>query len=68
MNQYSSASVLISFRLIKPGTRCFLMRKNVSAIGTCSGLVALARTCMSHNATPQEKVPHQLLLAYHLLE
>ena len=31
-----------------------VMRKNVSALGACSGLVTLARTCMSHDTAPQE--------------
>ena len=43
--RYSSAS-----ELMKPCTCCILMRKkNVSAVGASSGLVALARTYMSHD-------------------
>ena len=55
---YSSAS-----ELIKLCTRPILRRKkNVSALGTFLGLVPLARTCMRHNATQQEKMPHRSVL------
>ena len=33
-------------------------KKNAPSLGTCLGLLALARTCMSHNAAPQEKMLH----------
>ena len=46
--QNSSNPVLVSF----------CREKNVSALNTCSGLVTVARTCMSHDVAPQEKVLH----------
>ena len=56
--QYWSVS-----ELIKPYTHGILMgKKNVSTLGACSGLFALARTCMSHNTTPQEKMLHRSAL------
>ena len=50
--------------LVKPGTHFILMKKNVSALCACSPLVSLARTGIRHNATPQEKMLHQLSLAH----
>ena len=60
--RYLSASGLITAHI-----HCILMRKNISALGTCSGLIALARTRMRHDATLQEKMLHHLLLACHLV-
>ena len=61
--QYSSAS-----ECIKPGICRILMRKNVSALGVCSPLITLARTCMSHHPSPQEEMLSQSSLARHSLE
>ena len=44
--------------LVKPCTCHILMRKNVLALGAGSGLIALARTCLSHDAAPQEEMLH----------
>ena len=46
----------------KPVLVAFWWEKNVSALGACLGLVALVRTCMSHEATPQEKTLYCLVL------
>lgn len=58
--------------LVKAGTRCILMRKTVSALATCSPLVALARTFYAFDKTidgaPQEKALHLLSPACHLWE
>ena len=40
----------------------FWQGKNVSALSPCSGLIILARTCMSHDAIPQENMPHRSVL------
>ena len=45
-------------QLVKSSTCRVLMRKDVSALGACSGLIALARACMSHNTAPQKKTRH----------
>ena len=45
----------LALELIKPGTHRILMKEHVSALGACSGLIARARICMSHDAAPQEK-------------
>ena len=37
-------------------------QKNVSAVSACSGLIALARTFMSHTTIPQEKMLHHSVL------
>lgn len=55
---YSHTSVLVGFRTHQILYSHFDERKNVSALGTCSGLIALARACMSHSSTPQEKMLH----------
>ena len=47
---------------VKPCARCTWTRKNVSALGTCSGLAALARTCMSYAAAPRENTLHRPVL------
>ena len=55
--------VLVGLRLVKPYTHCILMRKkNVSAPATFPELIALAGTCMSHNAALQEKTLHHSVL------
>ena len=46
--------------LAKPCTHHVLMRKTCfGTFGTCSGLIVLARTCMSQHAAPQEKTRHR---------
>ena len=58
--QHLSAS-----ELVKPCTHCSLLRKNVSALGTCLRFAALARTCMIHNTAPQVKTLwHSVLLGF----
>ena len=54
-------------QLVKSSTCRVLMRKDVSALGACSGLIALARACMSHNTAPQGEMLHHLSLARYLL-
>ena len=44
--------------LVKHSTHHIFMRKKVSALGFCWGLVAIARTCLSHHAALQEKMLH----------
>ena len=49
--------------LIKPCTRHILMRKKIfSELGACLGFVALSRTCMCHDTSPQEKMLHSSVL------
>ena len=43
---------------LNPVLAAFWWEKNVSALGACSGLVALAQTCLSHAAALQEQVLH----------
>ena len=50
LNKYSHTS-----ELLKPCTRCILMRKNVSSLSTCSGRLTPATACVSHEAMPQDK-------------
>ena len=58
---YLSAS-----ELLKPSTR-LILTKNVSALGTCLPLVALARIYESHTTTPQGKMLHESSLAHQLV-
>ena len=44
--------------LVKCCIHHIFMTKYVSALSTCLGLIALARTCTSHAAAPQEKMLH----------
>ena len=43
---------LLASELVKSSTHHILTRKIVSAPSACSSLVALVRTCMSHDTTP----------------
>ena len=40
---------------------CWLQNSS-NPLSACSGPVAFARTCMSHNTAPQERILHHLVL------
>ena len=64
---YSHTLVLVSFRTCQTlYSSHFDEKKNVSALGACLGLFALARTCMNHDASLKEKRLQHLLLAWYL--
>ena len=57
---YTHTSVLISSRTHQTLYVSSFDKKYVSALGACSQLIAIARTCMNHDAALQEKMLHLL--------
>ena len=61
---YTHTSVLISSRTHQTLYVSSFDKKYVSALGACSQLIAIARTCMNHDAALQEKMLHRPVLGF----